>query len=129
MRTLAAAAALFLTLFGSGMPKAQTLGSELIMQCENPNTWEQTMCVTYLRGVWDGAVTTGITTNAPAFCPPAKQTVIADQMRRMFINWANKNPRFLSYSSGSNAVAAFRENFPCLSPSDEPTPRTSKKKS
>jgi hypothetical protein len=113
---LIAVAATFLSITAveAKAAEAEQLGSALAMECENtPHTapLDYVSCVSYLRGVWDGIIETQERTGKGVLC--TKRPVTSDQLRRIYLKWANSHPSLLSHSAGYTAVIAFTAAYPC----------------
>jgi hypothetical protein len=79
---------------------------------EKPNSLQYTMCVAYLRGLFDGMQQAKMVENTKdTFCPPA--TPDLDQLRLVIEKWVTDNPKDTKVSVGWAAPMAFSLAFPC----------------
>ena len=73
------------------------------------------ICVGYINGFVDAQVLLGrFVPNAAAICPPV-QGVTGDQVRRVFLDWANRHPKGLHESLRVSLWVSLTEAFPCSS--------------
>ena len=94
-------------------------GSALYLDCASDAFSQQAHCVGYLLGLWDGITTMGQIKEASlradyAFC--SKGVVKAEQLRLVYLRWAQANPKFLGYDRGTVALASLYDAFPCAAP-------------
>jgi hypothetical protein len=69
-------------------------------------------CVRYLNGIMDMEAISVALGNRPIFCPPPTG-ISGDQVRRIFVKWAESHPKELHQTARTGAVLALREAFPC----------------
>ena len=87
-------------------------GNKILEICGSADPKDQSYCRFYLAGTWD--------TYDSFFPHGSKGGVICltegisiNQLRRVFLKFANANPEILHYSAGGLALAAFTKAFPC----------------
>ena len=81
----------------------------LLVECaDNGNVLS---CVSYLLGVWDGAVSISGLSGRKYLCPPGP--VNGAQMRLLFNKYAKDHPEQISYDASAVALASFISAFPC----------------
>lgn len=79
---------------------------------EKPNSLQYTVCVAYLRGLFDGMQQAKMVENTKdTFCPPA--TPDLDQLRLVIEKWVTDNPKDNKVTVGWAAPMAFSLAFPC----------------
>lgn len=94
-------------------------GYELLEKCEATESlgivrysMDQSACLGFINGVFDGASAALVLRNAPQlFCPA--QNVQIGQMQLIYVNWARRNPQYLGRSAATAVLAAFADAFPC----------------
>jgi hypothetical protein len=109
VRVILAASVLLSANFSS---QAQT-GYELFSHCQYVNSDFSTpqvaidafKCTAYLSGVWDG-----LALSHSGFCSGPVQL---GQIVLVFVEWARRNPQYLSRPAGEAALASFASAFPC----------------
>lgn len=72
-------------------------------------------CQHYLLGVVDGANQAGARTGKSLIC--ATGTIMAGQLRLIYIRWAESNPRYLNYQQSDAAMMSLMAAYPCASQS------------
>jgi uncharacterized protein YecT (DUF1311 family) len=102
-------------------PAAKDTGYDLYLACgsQNTNPTEFFRCVTFVLGVWDGAMTMQSVAGEKKFCP--RTGVQAGQMALIFEDWARKHPADLGHDAVMAVLASFIDAFPC-SPSSQSSP-------
>jgi hypothetical protein len=79
---------------------------------EKPNGLQYTVCVAYLRGLFDGMQQAKMVEKTKdTFCPPA--TPDLDQLRLVIEKWVTDNPKDTKVSVGWAAPMALSLAFPC----------------
>ena len=88
-------------------------GARMLSSCESESITNQNLCIYYLAGIADAHETLRNWNNLPAkhFCPP--KDVGGDQLRKIFIKYANDNLQYLHQDAGGFALGAFAIAFPC----------------
>ena len=103
-----------LTGSGIGTAKANyyTAGG-VLSDCESKKAVEQAYCMTYLAGISDAhnALVFWKNLGEPKFCAPKGAT--QNQLREVFIKYANENPQSLHLAAASVVMNAFYKEFPC----------------
>jgi len=85
-------------------------GNKLLPECETKDF--ERICMNYIMGVVDTvAVVIFAEKGEDFFC--INSGVNSDQLRRVFINYANKYPEELHKSASAIVVNAIIEKFPC----------------
>jgi hypothetical protein len=100
-------------------PARAITGYELLEKCEATEslgairyTMDQSYCLFYLNGIFEGVSTALRLRDAPQlFCPA--QTIQVGQMQLIYTNWARRNPQYLGRGSATAVLAAFAEAFLC----------------
>jgi hypothetical protein len=86
-------------------------GNTLLSRCES-NSREQDDCLFYLMGIADSAEAFSATGfMSTQFCPSRSVTV--QQLRKIFIKFANENPEHLDGAAVTLVHGAFIYAFPC----------------
>ena len=93
-------------------------GYDLFLKCGNgqdPNRAdryiEAALCMGYLSGVWDMAITAGSVTGRRIVCPTA--TIQSGQLSLIYMNWARRNPQIIGGTTAyGSALGAFIATFP-----------------
>jgi Rap1a immunity proteins len=100
--------------------------SDLRSYCMSQNATSQLVWKYYLQGIVDVTIMAGIihegletrkdreSSATMAVCYGSDDTVTADAIQQIFLNWANQLPKEWSRPAGFAAVAALRETWPCL---------------
>ena len=108
-----------LTFSGPAAGQGSSPTIEFVWLCEGrepiPDTPEVGMaiCVGYINGFVDAQVLFGrFAPKAAAICLPA-QGVTGDQVRRVFMDWANRHPNNLHESLRVSLWVSLTEAFPC----------------
>ncbi|MFC6672299.1 Rap1a/Tai family immunity protein [Marinobacterium aestuariivivens] len=101
-------------LFSSSVLSA-TSAEQLLKYCE---TTSVEYCKGYISGFYDGRTTSDYGISMFQSCPPTdrsglKLVVTYEQMRRVFIKWANNNPEKLHYEDWFAVREAFANAWPC----------------
>ena len=98
-------------------------GADLVRLCatQDPSDpgFGHLVCVSYLRGVYEGAgggYVMGSSTEL--FCPPHPMTDFSD-LRTVFLDYARRHSEVLNQAPDVVAVGAFLDAFPCPSPSPQ----------
>ena len=86
-------------------------GNALYTDCTG-NKSEQISCMSYMLGVHDGLIVSGNTKHDPIICI-ASGKVNGEQLRLIFVRWAERNPEYLNRDRGYVVVASLRSAFPC----------------
>jgi Rap1a immunity proteins len=70
-------------------------------------------CLGFIDGVLDmHAMMVAFSKSKPQFCLPA-QGLSLDQAHKIFVKWANDNPRELHQLARTSVVIALKQAFPC----------------
>jgi hypothetical protein len=82
------------------------------MSQEKQNSLQYTVCVAYLRGLFDGMQQAKVVENTKdTFCPPV--TPDLDQLRLIIEKWVTDNPKDNKVSVAWAAPMALSLAFPC----------------
>jgi hypothetical protein len=100
-------------------PAQAFTGYELLEKCEATEnlgavkySMDQTYCLQFVHGVFDGASAALTLRDASQlFCPA--QGVQIGQMQLIYVNWARRNPQYLGRGAATAVLAAFADAFPC----------------
>ena len=73
----------------------------------------QTQCISYIDGILDmHAMMVAFWKSKPQFCLPA-QGLSLDQAHKIFVKWANDNPKDMHQLARTSVVLALKQAFPC----------------
>jgi hypothetical protein len=88
-------------------------GEHILKLCESAATWENGFCSMYLHGVQDtyGMFNAWKQLDREYFCIP--DGVTFEQLRKVFIKYANEHPDNLHWAASIMVLGAFNEAFPC----------------
>ena len=87
-------------------------GNQLLKYCESNNPTERVSCMAYLAGTIDTTEAWVVSNKMKrTICKPPEVT--ARQLKKIFINYANKNPKSLHLAASGISIAAFVDAFPC----------------
>lgn len=107
------AAAMFSSSGAWGKALAYTDGNSLLADCENSAPMAISLCVGYLRGVFD-SYTANVSAAyiSPFICHPPEGLELG-QIERIVTKYLNEHPEKLHKSGASLVLAAMGEAFPC----------------
>jgi hypothetical protein len=99
---------------------------DLRSECMNENEMVRLLCKSYLKGIVDVTLMTGILHNSlespkdrtfsartVAVCYEKGEEVSMDAVVQLFLNWAIRNPKEWSLPAQFGALHALREAWPC----------------
>jgi Rap1a immunity proteins len=92
---------------------SEVTGENLYNICTSQNINSQSLCGSYLLGVWDGLVLAGDLGGPYAVCPNSARAPGAAALRLVFVSWARRYPEFLTRLRSDTAAASLSEAFPC----------------
>ncbi len=90
---------------------------DLLNHCKGSG--DQSYCLGYITGFYDGRTTSDYGKKELMSCPPAKTdgsgelAITYNQMRLVFIKWAENHPEQLHQGDWSAMRQAFAEAWPC----------------
>ena len=99
----------------SNHTNATTNAEALLKDCRSPSSQ---YCKGYVTGFYDGRTTDDYDMKSLMTCPPTssdgnKLAISYEQMRLVFINWANNHPEKLHWHDWQAIRQAFAEAWPC----------------
>ncbi len=86
-------------------------GYELYQTClkgDQGDTFDETACIRYIQGLWDGLVVAGY----PFICPQTEPIQLG-QLELIFLKWAQTNLDRLGMEAQFALTTAFGKAFPC----------------
>ena len=112
MKTELLALVAMLGIFGSADATYFVNAGEVLSACESESVDRQNKCVSYLAGIVDATTTWVDWEMMPKkFCQPDEVTL--EQLRKIYVKYANEHPEELHLTAAGIAVNAFVEAFPC----------------
>ena len=112
MKTELLALVAMLGIFGSADATYFVPAGEALAACESESVATQNKCVRSLAGIVDATTTWVDWEMMPKkFCQPDEVTL--EQLRKIYVKYANEHPEELHLTAAGIAVNAFVEAFPC----------------
>ena len=85
---------------------------DVLAACESEGVDKQNKCVVYLAGIVDATTSWVDWDMMPKkFCQPDEVTL--EQLRKIYVKYANEHPEELHLTASGIAINAFIEAFPC----------------
>jgi uncharacterized protein YecT (DUF1311 family) len=100
----------------TSVPRLKDTGYDMYLSCqsEQTNSTEYLRCLTFVHGVWDGAMTMQNVSSGRQFCP--RTGVQVGQLAMVFVDWARNHPADLGHDAALAVLASFVDAFPCPPP-------------
>lgn len=94
---------------GDGLSK----GTQLLRMCESKESLDSISCSVYIMGVFDmfAAIQPKLEGRIQPICIP--DNISVDQVRKIFVKYANDNPDMLHLSSALMVMASLDKAFNC----------------
>ena len=92
---------------------ANATANDMLTSCQSPNDRDRWDCLNFMLGVAQTHEFMVDTRFVPRlYCTPEAGTF--DQMRRVFVKWAEDHPQYLHQKAAPAFIAALKDAFPCL---------------